>query len=53
MHDDHLGAIEICKYHSIKVDVDNLAGEVQTQICRCTGNQLWRGGNKRNDWVWV
>jgi hypothetical protein len=28
MPDDHLGAIEICIYHSIKVNVDNLAGEV-------------------------
>jgi len=22
-------------------------------MCRCTGNQSWRGGDRRNDWVWV
>jgi hypothetical protein len=22
-------------------------------MCRCTGSQSWRGGDRRNDWVWV
>jgi hypothetical protein len=33
--------------------VDDLNGEKKFQMCRCTGYQRWRGGNIRNDWVWV
>ena len=35
------------------MQVEDLYGEQISQICRCTGNQLWRGNNRRNDWVWV
>ena len=51
--DDELRRAEICIYHAIKVEVDDYDGERKTQMCRCTGNQHWRGGESRNDWVWV
>jgi len=51
--DEQLHAMELCIYHSIKVQVEGLEGERISQICRCTGSQSWRGGDGRNDWVWV
>lgn len=51
--DERLHAMELCIYHGIKVQVENLNGKRTSQMCRCTGNQSWRGGDKRNDWVWV
>jgi len=51
--DEQLHAMELCIYHGIKVQVEGLDGERISQICRCTGSQSWRGGDRRNDWVWV
>jgi hypothetical protein len=51
--DEHLHAIELCIYHGIKVQVEGLAGERISQICRCTGIQSWHRGDRRNDWTWV
>src|SRR6266404_1433650 len=51
--DGELRNVEICKYHAVKVEVNDMDGERKMQMCRCTGQQLWRGGQTRNDWVWV
>jgi hypothetical protein len=51
--DDQLHAMELCIYHSIKVQVKGLEGERISQMCRCTGSQSWRGGDQWNDWLWV
>jgi hypothetical protein len=51
--DDQLHAMELCIYHCIKVQVEGLDGERISEMCRCTGSQSWRGGDRRNDWVWV
>jgi len=51
--DDQLHAMELCIYHGIKVQVEGLDGERIYQMCRCTESQSWRGGDRRNDWVWV
>jgi len=51
--DEQLHTTELCIYHGIKVQVDGLEGERISQMCRCTGSQSWRGGDRRNDWVWV
>ena len=51
--DEQLYAMELCIYHGIKVQVEGLDGEHITQRCRCTGSKSWRGGDRRNDWVWV
>jgi len=51
--DEQLHAMELCIYHGIKVQVEGLDGERISQICRCTGSQSWRGGDRRNDWVCV
>jgi hypothetical protein len=51
--DEQLHAMELCIYHSIKVQVEGLEGECISQMCRCTGSQSWRVGDRRNDWVWV
>jgi len=45
--------MELCIYHGIKVQVEGIVGERISQMCRCTGSQSWRGGNRRNDWVCV
>jgi len=45
--------MELCIQHGIKVQVEGLDGECISQICRCTGSQSWRGGDRWNDWVWV
>jgi len=50
---EQLHAMELCIYHGVKVQVEGLEGERISQICRCTGSQSWRGGDRRNDWVWV
>jgi hypothetical protein len=50
---DKLHAMELCIYHGIKLQVDGLDGERISQMCRCTESQSWRGGDQRNDWVWV
>jgi len=51
--DEQLHTMELCIYHGIKVQVEGLKGECISQMCRCTGSQSWRGGDRRNDWVWV
>jgi len=51
--DEQLHAMELCIYHGIKVQVEGLEGERISQMCRCTGSQSWRGGDRWNDWVWV
>jgi hypothetical protein len=51
--DEQLHAMELCIYHGIKVQVEGLDGEPISQMCRCTGSQSWRGGDRRNNWVWV
>jgi len=51
--DDQLHTMELCIYHGIKVQVEGLDGERISQMCRCTGSQSWRRGDRRNDWVWV
>jgi hypothetical protein len=51
--DKQLHAMELCSYHGINVQIDGLDGERISQMCRCTGSQSWRGGDRWNDWVWV
>jgi len=51
--DEQLHAMELCIHHGIKVQVEGFGGEHISQICRCTGSQSWRRGDRRNDWVWV
>jgi len=51
--DEQLHSMELCIYHGIKVQAGGLDGECIYQMCRCTESQSWRGGNRRNDWVWV
>jgi len=48
--DEQLHAMELCIYHGIKIHVEGLDGERISQMCRCTGSQSWRGGDRRNDW---
>jgi len=45
--------MELCIYHGIQVQVEGLEGERISQMCRCTESKSWRGGDRRNDWVWV
>jgi len=49
--DKQLHATELCIYHGIKVQVEDLEGERISQMCRCRGSQSWRRGDRRNDWV--
>jgi hypothetical protein len=51
--DDQLHAMELCIHHGIKVQFEALEGERISQICRCTGTESWRGGDRQNDWVSV
>jgi hypothetical protein len=51
--DEQLHSMELCSYHGIKILVEGLDGERISQICRCTGSQSWRGGDPRNDGVWI
>jgi len=51
--DEQPHAMELCIYHAIKVQVEGLEGTRISQICRCTGSWTWRGGDRRNDRVWV
>jgi len=51
--DEQLHAIEICIFHGIKVQGEGFEGERISQICQSTGIECWRGGDWRNDWVWV
>jgi len=51
--DEHLHTMELCSYHGIKVQVEGSECERISQMCRCTESQSWRGGDRRNDWVWV
>jgi len=51
--DEQLHAMELCIYHDIKVHIEGLDGERISQMCRCTRSQSWRGGDRRNDWLWV
>jgi len=45
--------MELCIYPGIEVQVEGLEGKHISQICRCTGSQSWRRGDRRNDWVWL
>jgi hypothetical protein len=51
--DEQLHALELCICHGIQVQVEGLDGERISQMCRCTGSQSWRGGDRQNDWIWV
>jgi len=51
--DEQLHVMELWIYHGIKVQVEGLDGERISQMCRCTGSQSWRGGDRRNVLVWV
>jgi len=51
--DEQLHTMELCIYHGIKVQVEGVDGELISQMCRCTGGPSWRGGDRRNDWVWA
>jgi len=51
--DEQLHTMELCIYHGIRIHVEGLDGERISQMCRCTGSQSWRRGDRRNDWVWV
>jgi hypothetical protein len=51
--DEQLHAMELYIYHGFKVQVEGLDGEPRSQMCRCTGRQSSRGGDRQNDWVWV
>jgi hypothetical protein len=51
--DEQLHAMELCIYHGIQLPVECFDGERISQMCRCTGSQSWRGGDRWNDWVWV
>jgi hypothetical protein len=37
--EQQLHAMELCIYHGIKVQVEDLDGECISQMCRCTGSQ--------------
>jgi len=50
---EQLHAMELSIYHGITVQVEGSEGEGISQICQCTGSESWRGGDRRNDWVWV
>ena len=49
--DEQLHTMELCIYHVIKVQVESLDREHIFQICRWTGCQSCRRGDRRNDWV--
>ena len=51
--DEQLRAMELCIYHGIKVQVEDLGGEQISEICRCEGSLNRRGADCWNDWVWV
>jgi hypothetical protein len=51
--DEQLHAMELCIYHGINIQVEGLEGERISQMGRCTGSQSWRGGDRRNNWVWL
>jgi len=51
--DEQLHTMQLCIYHSIKVQVEGLEGERISQMCRWTGSQSLYRGDRRNDWVWV
>jgi hypothetical protein len=51
--DDQLHPMALFIDHGIKVQVEDLDGQCISQMCRGTGSQSWRGGDQRNDWVWV
>jgi len=47
--DEQLHAMELCIHHGIQIQVEGLDGERISQMCRCTGIQSWRWGDRRND----
>jgi len=51
--DEQLHAMELCISHGVNVQVEGLDGERIPQMCQCTGSKSWRGGDWRNDRVWV
>jgi hypothetical protein len=51
--DEQLHAMELFISHGIELEVEGFDGGCIYQMCRCTGRQSWRGGDRRNDWVWV
>jgi len=51
--DKQLHTMELCIYHGIKVQFEDLEGERISQVCQWTGSLSWRRQNQWNDWVWV
>jgi hypothetical protein len=51
--DEQLHPIELGIYNGVKIQVEGLDGERISQLCQCTGSQSWRGGDRRNDLLWV
>jgi len=47
--DEQLHAMELCIYQGIKIQVEGLEGERISQMCRCTGSQSSRGGDRQNN----
>jgi hypothetical protein len=51
--DEQLHSMELSVDHGIKVEVEGLDGESISQMYQSKGSQSGRGGDRRNDWVWV
>jgi hypothetical protein len=51
--DEQLHAMELCIYHGIKVQVEDLDDERISQMSRCTGSHSWRMRDQLNNRVWV
>jgi len=51
--DEPLHAMELCINHGIIVEVEGLDGQQISEMCRFRGRQSWRGGDRRDHWVWV
>jgi len=45
--------MQLCINHTNKFQVEGLEGERISQMCRSTGSQSWRTGDRRNDWACV
>jgi hypothetical protein len=44
--DEPLHPMELCIYHGINVQVEGLEDEQISEMCRCTGSQSLRGGDR-------
>jgi len=53
MSDEQPHAMELCSHTGIIVSVEGLEGECLPQMCRCSGSLSGRGGDGRNERVWV